>query len=79
MKIGFAPAKMMADMTDLCTLRGTMILSPGEQTDKIIVMIAPLVPCTEKKVWSAPKASAASCCASIITPLVDEGHPAERC
>ena len=50
MKTGRAPAKMMADMTDLCTLRGTMILSPGEQTVKIIVMMAPLVPCTEKKV-----------------------------
>ncbi|CRH77829.1 Uncharacterised protein [Chlamydia trachomatis] len=34
----------MADITDLCTFLGTMILSPGPQTVMTIVMIAPLVP-----------------------------------
>ena len=49
-KHGGAPARMMAVNTDLCTFRGTMILSPGEQTERTIVMIAPLVPWTEKNV-----------------------------
>ena len=47
-KTGTAPENTIADIIDLWTLRGTIILSPGPQTVITIVMIAPLVPCIEK-------------------------------
>ena len=50
------------------TLRGMMIFSPRPHVVQIIVWTADVVPFTMKKAWSAPNASAASACASRMTP-----------
>ena len=43
-KIGWAPESTTAVKTDLWTLRGIRILSPGPTAARIIAMMAPLVP-----------------------------------
>ncbi|GMA49439.1 hypothetical protein GCM10025857_07960 [Alicyclobacillus contaminans] len=50
-----ASASMTAVSTDLCTLRGTRILSPGPTVASTMVMMAVLVPCTEKGIVSAER------------------------
>ena len=49
------------------TFRGRMILSPALQTDRIMLCTADVVPPTIRNACAAPKASAASSSASLIT------------
>ena len=57
-------------MALLCTFRGRMILSPALQTDRIMLCTADVVPPTIRNACAAPKASAASSSASLITETV---------
>ena len=54
-------------MTEMCTLRGRMSLSPFLQTVITMAWTADVVPPTIKKAWAAPKAAAASASASRMT------------
>ena len=67
MYTGTAPQTTSALMALLWTLRGSIISSPAEQVAIIIACTADVVPFTMKNASSAPNASAASCCASLIT------------
>ena len=64
---GTAPHRIIMLITLLCTFLGRIIFSPRLQTDKTILCTADVVPPTMKKAWAAPKASAASSSASLIT------------
>jgi len=64
---GTAPHNTSALITLLCTFRGRMILSPALQTDRIMLCTADVVPPTIRNACAAPKASAASSSASLIT------------
>ena len=54
-------------MALLWTLRGKMILSPGLQAVSTMLWTLLVVPPTIRKAWAAPKASAASSSASLMT------------
>ncbi len=64
---GTAPQRIRALMALLWTFRGIIILSPRLHAVMTIACTAEVVPPTMKKAWAAPKASAASSSASLMT------------
>ena len=67
MYTGTAPFTTSALIALRWTLRGRMISSPRFVAAQIIVCTAEVVPFTMKNASSAPKSSAASRCASLMT------------
>ena len=66
------PDSTMAEKAERWQLRGSSSVSPGPAEAMTDACMPALQPFTRNQVWSAPNVAAASCWASLMTPLGED-------